>query len=135
MTRQLRATQSCLTLCNPMDCSLPGSFVHGISQARILEWVAISFSWCLPEPGIEPVSFALAGGFFTTEPGVSTANPIQCIFHFQRWIGVFSVSSSSLYCSTIFTYFLDTWSMVITIILIPLSTHPNICPIPGIYLY
>ena len=36
--------QSCLTLWNPMDCSPPGSFVHGISQARILEWVAISFS-------------------------------------------------------------------------------------------
>jgi len=32
-------TQSCLTLFNPMDCSLPGSSVHGISQARILEWV------------------------------------------------------------------------------------------------
>ena len=38
------ATQSCLTLCDPMDCSLPGSSVHGIFQARILEWVAISFS-------------------------------------------------------------------------------------------
>ena len=36
--------QLCLTLCNPMDCSLPGSSVHGISQARILEWVAISSS-------------------------------------------------------------------------------------------
>ena len=36
--------QSCLTLCDPMDCSLPGSSVHGISQARILKWVAISFS-------------------------------------------------------------------------------------------
>ena len=36
--------QSCLTLCNPMDCSLPGSSVHGIFQARTLEWVAISFS-------------------------------------------------------------------------------------------
>ena len=35
---------SCLTLCNPMDCSLPGSSVHGIFQARVLEWVAISFS-------------------------------------------------------------------------------------------
>ena len=33
--------QSCLTLCNPMDCSLPGSSLHGILQARILEWVAI----------------------------------------------------------------------------------------------
>ena len=41
--------QSCLTLCNPMDCSPPGSSIQGIFQARILEWVAISFSmnwWC-----------------------------------------------------------------------------------------
>ena len=36
--------QSCLTLCDPVDCSPPGSSVHGILQARILEWVAISFS-------------------------------------------------------------------------------------------
>ena len=36
--------QSCLTLCDPMDGSLPGSAVHGILQARILEWAAISFS-------------------------------------------------------------------------------------------
>ena len=37
-------TQLCLTLCDPMDYSLPGSSIHGIFQARILEWVAISFS-------------------------------------------------------------------------------------------
>ena len=36
--------QSCLTLCDPVDCSPPGSSIHGILQARILEWVAISFS-------------------------------------------------------------------------------------------
>ena len=36
--------QSCLTLCDPMDCSPPGSSVHGILQARVLEWIAISFS-------------------------------------------------------------------------------------------
>ena len=36
--------QSRLTLCNPMDCSLPGFFVHGISQAKVLAWVAISYS-------------------------------------------------------------------------------------------
>jgi len=35
--------QSCPTLCNPMDCSLPGFSVHGIFQARVLEWVAISY--------------------------------------------------------------------------------------------
>jgi len=38
-----KSLQSCLTLCNPMDCSLPGFSVHGILQARTLEWVAISF--------------------------------------------------------------------------------------------
>ena len=43
-TREASVTQSCPTLCNPVDCSLPGSSVHGILQARILEWVAISFS-------------------------------------------------------------------------------------------
>ena len=42
--KEREATQSCLTLCDPMDCSLPGSSIHGIFQARILEWVAISFS-------------------------------------------------------------------------------------------
>ena len=36
--------QSCLTLSDPMDCSLPGSSIHGIFQARVLEWVAIVFS-------------------------------------------------------------------------------------------
>ena len=36
--------QSCSTLCDPMDCSLPGSSIHGIFQARVLEWGAIAFS-------------------------------------------------------------------------------------------
>ena len=41
---QSKVTQLCPTLCDPMDCSLPGSSVHGIFQARVLEWVAISCS-------------------------------------------------------------------------------------------
>ena len=62
--------QSCPTLCNSMDCNPPGSSVHGIFQARILEGVAISYSKDLPAPGIKPASPELAGGFFTTElPG------------------------------------------------------------------
>ena len=44
----LLVAQSCLTLCNPMDCSTPGSSVHGILQARILGWVSISFSRRFP---------------------------------------------------------------------------------------
>ena len=61
--------QSCPTPRDLMDSSPPGSFVHGILQARILEWVAMPSSGDLPDPGIEPVSLrssALAGGFITT---------------------------------------------------------------------
>ena len=42
--------QSCLTLSDPMDCSLPGSSIHGIFQARVLEWGAIAFSADMTEP-------------------------------------------------------------------------------------
>ena len=42
---KVKVYQSCPTFCNPMDCSLPGSFVQGILQAKILEWIAIPFSW------------------------------------------------------------------------------------------
>ena len=50
-------TQSCPTLWDPTDCSLPKSSIHGILQARILEWVAISFSrGSSPDPGTEPRS-------------------------------------------------------------------------------
>ena len=59
--------QSCPTLCDPMDCSLPGSSVHGILQQE--DWCGLPFPppRDLPDPGTEPTSTALAGGFFTTE--------------------------------------------------------------------
>ena len=64
---EVKIAQSCPTLCDPMDCSLPGSSVHGISQARIMEWVAISFSRGSSQPREDS---ALAGRFLTTEaPG------------------------------------------------------------------
>ena len=66
-------TQSCQTLCDPMDCSQPGSSVNGILQARILEWVANSFSGDLPDPGIELCLFRLlhwqAGSLPLVPPG------------------------------------------------------------------
>ena len=87
--------QSCLTLCDFVDCSPPGSSVHGIPQARKLKWVAISSSrgsssGDLPDPGIKPVSLmspALAGGFFTTSatweaPFSSMAKDLILIFTF-----------------------------------------------------
>ena len=60
-------TKLCLTLSDPMDYSLTRSFVHGISQARILQWVAISFSRDPPDPGIKSTSPTLEGRFFTTK--------------------------------------------------------------------
>ena len=60
--------QLCPTLCDPMDCNPPGSSVHGILQARILEWVAISFFRDLPNPGIEPRSPTLQADALTSEP-------------------------------------------------------------------
>ena len=66
--------------CDSMDCSPPGSSVRGISQARILESVAISSSRDLPHPGIEPMSLmspTLAGGFFT----ISTTSFILSILN------------------------------------------------------
>ena len=65
--------QLCPTLCDPMDCSLPGSSLHGILQVRILEWVAIPFSRDLPDVGIEPGPPALqADALLTEPPGVNT---------------------------------------------------------------
>ena len=60
-------TKLYLILCNPMNCSLPGSSVHEISQVRELEWVAIFLSR-RSSLGMEPASPALPNRFFTTEP-------------------------------------------------------------------
>ena len=63
-------TQSCPILCNPTDCSLPGSSVHGILQARILEWVAFPFSRGSSQynPGIKPRSPTLRVDSLPCEP-------------------------------------------------------------------
>ena len=58
-------TQSCLTLCNPIGCSPPGSSVHGILQARVLEWVAIPFSRGSSWPRDWTQVSCIAGKFFT----------------------------------------------------------------------
>ena len=57
--------QSCLTLCNTEDCSPPGSSVHGILQARILEWVAMPSSRGSSQPRDRAQVSRIAGGFFT----------------------------------------------------------------------
>ena len=56
---------SVVSLCNPMDCSPPGSSVHGIFQARILEWVAISSSRGSSQPRDQTQVSRMVGRFFT----------------------------------------------------------------------
>ena len=76
--------QFCLSLCNPMDYSLPDSSIHGISQAIIVEWVAISFSRGSSWPRIEPGSPALLADSLPSEPpGYLPISSIYIIWNFQ----------------------------------------------------
>ena len=73
--------QSCLTLCDPMGCSTPGSSVHGILQARILEWVAIRFSRESSWPGNWTRSPSLQADSSPSEP---LGKPQLFLIHFLR---------------------------------------------------
>ena len=80
--------QSCLTLCDPMDCSPPGSSDHGILQVRILEWVAMLSSRAPSWPGIEPVSLALSPAWQANSLPLShQGSPSICVFLYiiQCW--------------------------------------------------
>ena len=78
----MKVAQSCWTLCDPMDCSPPGSSVHGILQTRILEWVASPFSRVSPDPGIEPETPALQADSLPSAP--PKCQQIQSIYHVQE---------------------------------------------------
>ena len=70
----VKVPQSCLTLCDPMDCSPLGSSIHESFQARILEWVAIFSPGDFPNPGIKPGSPALQSDSLPSEP---PGNPLE----------------------------------------------------------
>ena len=103
------SAQSYLTLCDPMDCSLPGSSAHRIFQARILEWVAISSSRQSSQLR-DQTHFScfscvssLAGGFFTTSATWFTSYEwiiIHCVE--PEYVGVCGVITSLHYRCTIF---------------------------------
>ena len=82
----------CVWLCNPMDGSPPGSSVHGILQARMLEWVAMSSSRRSSPPRIKPTSPkppALVGEFFTTSPTCPRVlNSLHCDYGCSSWVWV-----------------------------------------------
>ena len=90
-------TQSRPTLCNPMDCSLPVSSVHGIFQARTLEWVAISFSRGSSNPGIESRSPTLlqADALLSEPPGKPDINSLLCIKQIINEDILYSIGNSS----------------------------------------
>ena len=86
--------QLCPTVCDTRDCSSPGSSVHGILLARILECVAISSSRDLFNPGIEPASPALSGGFFTTEQPRKPIVAIRWVQNMSAWVQKIGASNS-----------------------------------------
>ena len=95
--------QLCPTLCNCMDCSPPGSSVHGISQARILKWVAMPSSRGPSQPRDRThVScvFCIAGRFFTTEPPgkpLTDLSPVlKKVLHIQEMLSQYLLSQQDL---------------------------------------
>ena len=88
---KVSVAQSCPALCDPVDCSLPGSPVHGILQARVVERVAIPFSRESSQPRDQThvsCSSCIAGGFFTGEPpgkplySPTFSNPLRVLLCF-----------------------------------------------------
>ena len=106
----LTKPQSHLTLCGPMDCSLTGTFVHGILQARILEWVVMPFSKGSSrsrDPTRVSCSPCIAGGFFTA----TREAPVGVLFKDLSALMLGPVSflcNSALSCQTsnVFFFFL-----------------------------
>ena len=86
--------QFCPTLCDPVDCSLSGFSIHGIIQARVLEWVAMSSSRDLPNPGTEPASLTFPELASGSLPLVPTGKPFvtltNCDTHRALGTEVFS---------------------------------------------
>ena len=84
--------------CDPMDCSPPDSSDRGISQARILEWVAIPFSRGSSDPGIKPTSPALTGRFFTTvppgKPVIKAVINARCPWSVQSTLSITTITKS-----------------------------------------
>ena len=103
--------QSYLTLGDPVDCSPPGSSVHGILQARILEWVAMPSSRDLPDPGMKPRSPTLQADSSPSEspgkPGVIISiskgtGPFWGLGGIPHQASTYELSSASLLGSVLF---------------------------------
>ena len=109
--------QSCPTLCDPINCSPQGSYVHGISQVRILEWVALSSFMGSSRPRDQTHVSYIAGKFFTHEPPgklsirVFSNESALCIRWPKYWNFSFSISLSNEY-SGLFSFKIDWFDLL-----------------------
>ena len=123
-------TQSCLILYNPMDCSPSGSFVHGILQARILEWVAIPSSRDLLDAGIESGSSTLQADSLPSElPGkpshIINSQFFELLCSIKGRVYCLPNSSCSLACQPKTSYLHSSWGSVSQF---RLNSNPFITP-------
>ena len=114
--------QSCPTLCDPLDCSLPGSSVPGISQARILEWSAMPFFRDLLNPGIKPESPAWQADSSPTEPKTRQvlSHYVSCFFCSlrERTFGPATSSLDLLWIDLLWTFLYNSiWWQVFSFLL------------------
>ena len=112
MCIRAKSLQLYLTVCNPMDCSPPGSSVHGILQKRILEWVAIPFSRGSSQPRDRTWVSCIAGGFFTIwatrEAWCHQELLPNCILKGIKWLAPFAVSEGASFPTAFTTVFPQT---------------------------
>ena len=101
--------QSCPTLCNPVDCSLPGSSLHEILQARILEWVAISFSrgssWCRDWTQVSGIAGRCFNLWATREAHEGSPRGKPTREHVLRWL-ILTIIEYLLYSRIVLSDFL-----------------------------
>ena len=95
----VKSLQSCLTLCDPMDCSPPGSSVHEVLQARIREWVShVLFQGIFPHPGIKPTSLRSLHWQVSSLPLVPPGKPCVCVYtHTYMYICVYVCVYTHIY--------------------------------------
>ena len=101
------AAQSCPTFCNPMDCGLPGSSVHGILQTRILEWIAIPFSGGAFWPRDRTQVLFIAGRFFTVWATGKITLSLAPVYSFelkaQKWWPGFAIKNDE-WCQVLLVF-------------------------------
>ena len=118
--------QSCQTLCDPMDGNLPGSVVHGIFQARILEWAAISFSRGSSQPRDRTWISCIADRRFTVW---ATREALGGYTLNKRYniLSILNTNTFTIYVYTVFSFFLilpspPTWAIISTVHFLPFAS-------------